>query len=1240
MLKKKLLTQLLLSIIAPLALVIAVIIPAVAVDYEDYVENKTPSDTQFDFPGNYEAPELTIDGIANEEEWINAPILATYSTVEVKAYRGEKALFFFFNVADTSLLTEGNANDDSVTRSDSIELYLDTLNDGGLKPQGDDYQFNFGIHNKTRIMQGSGSNWGNWNGLIDYEVKLDGTLNDGIEANDVGYAVEVMIPYAQINIQKEDTIGISFGRVNKFGLGSVVITDWNWYGWTYGGKLVEPQTIDNYVSYLADGTLKTRDELPMPNASITGTILNKLSQLPVEGVSIETGSLVTTTDANGYFVFASVDPELTYTFDVTKEGFYPTTIVYTRDELRASKGGVVNHTADMIEIATADKTTVTGKVVNIINGNVSGALVEVIGTIFTGTSDVSGNFEIADVPAIGSISLRISKTGHVSEIVNIPHEDIEVNATTDIAEVNLSLAYNSQAVAIGGARGINLFDVKITRALGGVRFHITTATKFEAPESVILYLQGGVTGTNKAVGLKFFGNGTIGFDKSANATFHTNNTSSISYGLVFNENVELGATIDIEVPYAYLYMTPMEPFGFSGGAQCYNTSGSLDWDGLGFDGFIEPNDPTAYLRIDYLNNIYKATSNAVKVTISGNTGVSGTVVKIGATQVVANSSGRYSIVVDKPLADITITFSAIGYTTLSEIIPAADFANTLTRVLDVSLSLRYVTVSGSVTDTSGTPLLNAVVEISADGYLETTTTDAEGHYTMSGVPTLKEVRVSVELSGYSPSFKTISVAVLNAEGNEKVVETFLLSTGIVSVSGTVTSLYGLINGAGVEVVGNGTATTGADGTFSITNVGMTDLTINISKSKYKTETILVPMTSLTNGANYDLGNVDLKLAEASLGVFANKSANFSAFSGYVTRGISALEFRFQSSKDVFVTGDRIELFVSSKTTTTGARGNGDYLFNLNATGAVSIVDWGASPKNETSTATLNVSRVPGSSTTVRFSLPYAFFGQKGEAYAVAPSEVIGFSIGQWSSVANDWDGWNFTNSGQSIANDRFVTPERSDDYVRLSRDNILYQNTTNNTFNFADYSVQFGTDAENTALNADRFFASVSKDGSGITFNFAGLGTFTNDELVLLYLDIDDTRTGGWDVDRLYKIRGNGKVYMRNNNVWWSAGTADEVGSVEISRANGLTTFSLTLSFETLGITSEQQIGFALREALHNAGDHQLYDPWFDCYFSAPLTDSYYSQWHGFTRNSSTGIDAANEAQYVQIGASGNLFRL
>ena len=100
--------------------------------YTDLTQNKQPGGDNFDFDGNYENPELTIDGLGNDEQWKDATTLTTYGNtaggkdaVTVRVYRGESALFFLFEVSDSVLLTQGVTNDDAVTHGDSIELYLE-----------------------------------------------------------------------------------------------------------------------------------------------------------------------------------------------------------------------------------------------------------------------------------------------------------------------------------------------------------------------------------------------------------------------------------------------------------------------------------------------------------------------------------------------------------------------------------------------------------------------------------------------------------------------------------------------------------------------------------------------------------------------------------------------------------------------------------------------------------------------------------------------------------------------------------------------------------------------------------------------------------------------------------------------------------------------------------------------------------------------------------------------------------
>lgn len=349
--------------------------------YQDYSSDKQPGDGNFDYPGNYENPELTIDGLGDDEQWQGVEAFATFGkngNANVKIYRGTSALFFLFEVKDNVLLTQGVTNDDAVTRGDSIELYLDTLTDGGRTPQSDDYQINLGIHGKTRIMQGAGGQWGSWNGLIDYEVALNGTLNDGDEANDTGYSVEVMIPYAQIMIEKDDTIGIALGQVDKIRVEDAATgsesASWNWYGWSYNGTAINPQVPDQYILLDKDGSLMSRDEQEKAPADVGGYIRDT-DGAPVEGVTVtaQSGDVVktATTDASGYYLLEDLDPELTYTITAEKDGYLTGISSVTRDELRAVDGGVVTKDIVLTSTAGLQTTTLTGTVKNVLNGAVS-----------------------------------------------------------------------------------------------------------------------------------------------------------------------------------------------------------------------------------------------------------------------------------------------------------------------------------------------------------------------------------------------------------------------------------------------------------------------------------------------------------------------------------------------------------------------------------------------------------------------------------------------------------------------------------------------------------------------------------------------------------------------------------------------------------------------------------------------------------------------------------------------------
>lgn len=1224
--------------------------------YEDYTPDKKPGGGQFDFDGNYVAPELTIDGKGDDEQWKNVPVLATFghgNAATVKAYRGNDALFFFFEVEDTILLTDGNANDDSVTRSDSIEIYLDTLADGGLKPQNDDYQINLGIHGKTRIMQGSGSGWGNWNGLIDYEVFLDGTLNDGVEATDKGYSVEVMIPYTQIGIEKKDTIGVSFGQVDKYGLGSSSGTDRDWYGWTFDGVLCEPQTPDNYILLDKDNKLLSRDSEEKPDADMAGYVLDSVTQQAVAGakvsVRVDEEERTYTTDSQGYFLFEKVDPDHDYVVTVSKDGYIGNSVTYSRAELRASDGGRVLKTIYIKDESTVAKTTLKGTVKNIIDGAVSGAKVRVEGTVLEAATGADGAFELAGVPAEEDVTLIVGKTGYGESRTYISADDLvtEGEAISALGDVNLNRPYAETGSFGNKSAKFADSSMTISRTLTGVEMNLTGTRQLSG--HIEIYLDTKECADHRdqdATCWRFDLNddGSIGGTHFAGGAF---TAAGLEYKLF--KNGSDGYEARFFIPYSYLDITPLEVFGISLGQ--WSTSAS-DWDGWGFNGqFIAPETPKTFVRVSAINEMYRQENNTSMVNLSGNAGIGGVKVTVGDYTTTTGSNGAWSMKVPASSGKMEIVYTRQGYSTKTTEIPAGYFDSSYSFTDNVTLELQEVAVTGTVTDEDTGAGVEGVT-VSIVGTKLTTTTDADGKYTIAKVSTLTDIVIKYEKDGYAASEKTKTAAEL-AAGASHTVDVSLIPTDriqYVTATGTVTNVNGPVAGASVTVEGNSalTATTDAEGNFTIQNFAGVDCVVIVEKDGYLPLQISFKEADLkASDTEYDFGSLDMMLEYGVMnGVIADANDNFSHFKGYVTRSAVGFEFKFVGTKAF--TG-RIELFVDTKASG-DTRDSGDYLFNLNADGTVTIVNWCDSGKNESIPASMKLTvRNKDTAPEVYFTLPYEFFAQRHAEEGVAPTEVIGISVGQFSQTANSWDGWdNFALPG--VDGIPLVKPEMPKDYVRVGAHNEMYSKADNAAVDLSSYRIHFAT-GENTdtaagarpVAQADDFYGKVSaRDESGITFDFLTTGDFGKEgdqnEMVLIYFDTGTTADGWNNVDYLIKIASDGTVYGSNgkdnngniNNPgtanegsvsWWSASDSYKIGTVVITRENGVTTFSLKVAYSTLGIGAEDVFGVAMREASHNAGDHHLYDPWYDCYFEGGR------------------IDAAASSQYVRVAADGTLYK-
>ena len=1208
--------------------------------YTDLTQNKQPGGDNFDFDGNYENPELTIDGLGNDEQWKDATTLTTYGNtaggkdaVTVRVYRGESALFFLFEVSDSVLLTQGVTNDDAVTHGDSIELYLDTRADGGRTPQSDDYQINLGVHGKTRIMQGAGGQWGSWNGLIDYEVALNGTLNDGDEATDTGYSVEVMIPYAQIMIEKDDTIGIALGQVDKVRTEDAATGSpegpWNWYGWTYKGTAVNPQVPDQYILLDKDGGLVSRDEQEKAPADLAGTVKDT-DGTPVEGVTVtaQSDEVVKTarTDAAGYYVLADLDPERTYTVTAEKDGYLDGIFTCTREELRAADGGVVMKDVTLTALEGLETTTLTGTVKNILNGAVSGAAISVDGMALSAQSGQDGAFSLEGVPAsVGDITLVISGQGYDDGKLTVAQEDLEADGTTALGDVNISLP----AAETGAFGVVNLLANNfgyISRTLEGVEFRFEGERTFNG--WIELFIDTKESGDTRGATDAMY---SLKADGTVSVTNYGGSFTTEGIEWTVNAIDGGGYTARLLIPYKTLGIGALEPFGISLG----QNNGQGVWDGWGRDdmkgangeGFVKPEMPADYVRVGADNRLYEASHNDLVVALGGTVTdgegapVAGVSVQVGEQTATTDGEGKWQMSVAFAGDTLTVRYSKQGYVAAQDVVNKSD-VGTGSWSGSKQLSEQLVTVTGTVTDQDEDPIEGVTVTLTyAGGETRTATTNGEGVYTFTDVTTFVGVTITFTKEGYADGSETRTAQQLAAADTLTVDKNITATSQVVNVTlgGKVIGVEGTGLKGAVITAGDLTATTGEDGSFTIENFPVVDTEITVTLNGYLSAEVSFTASDYTEGETFSLGDIYLAREYTQLGgAFGTKADAFASFTPYVTRGETAFLFRFVGERAFTGT---VEFYLDTGLSSgDGGRNATDYRFDLRADGSIGVDNFGGT---NTGTGTL-VYAVSGSAQApvLTLEIPYAFLG-------VQRDEIVGVTFGQGGvkngDVASDWDGWNGLAGVTGVNGLEFVQPERTWDYIRIGADNKPFWNAENVTLeelDLTDYNLHFGKGAKDDSIHAK-----VSRDANGVTFEFVTLGDFsihdgTNSDYVLIYFDTG-AQTGGWEgVDYLIKIDKDGNVYGKNA-AWWQVGEESKLGTIAISRENGVTKFSYTVAYTTIGVQADEVFGFTLVEGWRTDADNGS-NEYGGCLYS--YADGCY-----------VVADAANTAGYIRIKADGSL---
>ena len=199
---------------------------------------------------------LELDGKDTDSAWAGKLVyaFADGGRGTVKNHFDEKGCYFFIEMRDDVVSVDGN----SVFLNDSVEIYIDTLSNGGKKPDTDDVQIRVDAAGNIEVLRGVGD--GEWNNV------MNNVFAGTCETQD-GYAVEVFVPWADLNYEfAPQSMKVSFGSVDwdgKFNADGSRLISWSGIG-------TDPQVPDHYIKMTAEGIEGAVEPAPDPEVNLDG----------------------------------------------------------------------------------------------------------------------------------------------------------------------------------------------------------------------------------------------------------------------------------------------------------------------------------------------------------------------------------------------------------------------------------------------------------------------------------------------------------------------------------------------------------------------------------------------------------------------------------------------------------------------------------------------------------------------------------------------------------------------------------------------------------------------------------------------------------------------------------------------------------------------------------------------------------------------------------------------------------
>ena len=596
---------------------------ASASTYQYYQEEKTASDSQFDFPSNDISSEIALDGVKDDAyafalDFGTKTQSGTYD-VKLYVYHGEQALYMLFDVYD-EYVTKRAIGANNAQDEDGVEIYIDPLLNGGTAGQKDDYRIYLGVSGFSKVNMGNGNGFDStiigFGGVLVSKLKA-GTIANNTTTKDTGYCLEYRIPYISISGEANKTTPLAFAFVHSALQdinGSRSRTGLSGHP-TY--KIPYADVPNNYIVLNGDNHFYTRanfNNLNENTPSVMGKVINKNGE-PVYNADIKgyhvdlPGKILrATTDVNGYFSFENIATRCDFIVEASRAGFLTYTLTYDQDNLVNANGAEYYQVFTLLPNSET-KRTITGQITGLDTDTLSGINISVMGYAdLTATTNDAGQYSI-EVYSNLDATLVFKKSGFETQ-------KVLVSKTTNVVP---TFEMPHKMVTLLNPKSLSLLNnyarANLVRGKDSIFVKVLSPYLIKDEEILSLYFN---TGTKTAFNNHFF-NGDLRLDFASNQVklykyneaqngFVIDNTNINQISINIRSDVLYETSISI--PYSVLEISNTATFGaaiaFYNGEQYQENL--LD-DSIAKDEDVDPFSTMTYLRFSSDGKVYFSNNN-------------------------------------------------------------------------------------------------------------------------------------------------------------------------------------------------------------------------------------------------------------------------------------------------------------------------------------------------------------------------------------------------------------------------------------------------------------------------------------------------------------------------------------------------------------------------------------------------------------------------------------------------------